>query len=99
VIWAHIRLERTDTLWTLDISGTLSFVSLPRLARVLGRIPAGVPVSIKLAVDYLDHAAIEHLRAWCTRHEGSGGTVRISPVDVLTNVPTPRRPRRLPLPQ
>ncbi|WP_462189302.1 carbonic anhydrase, partial [Frankia sp. CcWB2] len=80
VLWSSVRLVRTDELWQVEVEGTLSFLSLPRLARILGRIPVGAPVSIELIVDYLDHAAYEHLRGWCANHEASGGTVSVDEV-------------------
>ncbi|ETA00004.1 carbonate dehydratase [Frankia sp. CcI156] len=80
VLWSSVRLVRTGELWQVEVEGTLSFLSLPRLARILGRIPAGAPVSIELIVDYLDHAAYEHLRGWCANHEASGGTVSVDEI-------------------
>lgn len=80
VLWSSVRLVRSGELWQVEVEGTLSFLSLPRLARVLGRIPLGAPVSIELIVDYLDHAAFEHLRGWCANHEASGGVVSIDEI-------------------
>ncbi|MCK9898315.1 bifunctional SulP family inorganic anion transporter/carbonic anhydrase [Frankia sp. AgB32] len=80
VLWSSVRLRRTGELWQVEVEGTLSFLSLPRLARVLHRIPRGAPVSIELIVDYLDHAAFEQLRGWCANHEASGGTVDIDEI-------------------
>ncbi|WP_041939561.1 MULTISPECIES: SulP family inorganic anion transporter [Frankia] len=80
VLWSSVRLVHSDGLWQVEVEGTLSFLSLPRLARVLGRIPVGAPVSIELIVDYLDHAAYEHLRGWCANHEASGGVVSVDEI-------------------
>ncbi len=80
VLWSSVRLRWTGELWQVEVEGTLSFLSLPRLARVLHRIPPGAAVSIELIVDYLDHAAFEQLRGWCANHEASGGTVDIDEI-------------------
>jgi carbonic anhydrase len=80
VLWSSVRLVRAGEVWQVEVEGTLSFLSLPRLARVLGRIPSGAPVSIELIVDFLDHAAYEHLRGWCANHEAAGGTVDIDEI-------------------
>ncbi len=60
------------------VGGTLSFLSVPLLARVLARVPPGVPVHVDLVVDYLDHAAYDHLDAWVRRHRATGAWVRVS---------------------
>ena len=59
------------------VQGTLSFLSVPRLSRMLAAVPAGEPVRVELAVDYLDHAASDHLEAWTARHRASGGSVEV----------------------
>ncbi len=60
------------------IGGTLSFLSVPLLARVLAQVPAGAPVHVDLVVDYLDHAAFDHLDAWVRRHRATGAWVRVT---------------------
>ncbi len=80
VLWSNIYLVRSGEVWRVEVEGTLSFVSLPRLSRVLGRVPTGVPVLIELVVDYLDHAAFDHLHAWCTEHERAGGSVTVDEI-------------------
>ncbi|MCK9924756.1 bifunctional SulP family inorganic anion transporter/carbonic anhydrase [Frankia sp. AgPm24] len=80
VLWSSVHLRRDGELWQVEVEGTLSFLALPRLARVLARIPAGAPVSIELIVDYLDHAVYDHLRGWCANHEASGGSVQIDEI-------------------
>nr|WP_239393735.1 bifunctional SulP family inorganic anion transporter/carbonic anhydrase [Frankia sp. CiP3] len=80
VLWSNIHLVQTGETWRVDVEGTLSFLSLPRLARVLGRVPTGACVSIELVVDYLDHAAFEHLHAWCAEYERTGGQVSVDEI-------------------
>ncbi|WP_239339466.1 bifunctional SulP family inorganic anion transporter/carbonic anhydrase [Frankia sp. CiP3] len=80
VLWSNIHLVQTGETWRVDVEGTLSFLSLPRLARVLGRVPSGACVSIELVVDYLDHAAFEHLHTWCAEYERTGGQVSVDEI-------------------
>jgi carbonic anhydrase len=66
--------------WRVIVEGRLSFLSVPRLSQVLGHIPPGSHVVVELVVDYLDHAAYEHLHAWQDRHRAGGGIVVIDEV-------------------
>jgi carbonic anhydrase len=63
--------------WLVVVGGTLTFISVPRLARRLASIPAGAAVRLKMQVDYLDHAASEHVLHWVDDHRRAGGTVEI----------------------
>ncbi|GAA3230095.1 SulP family inorganic anion transporter [Pseudonocardia petroleophila] len=60
------------------VGGTLSFLSVPALARTLGAVPPGAPVQVDLVVDYLDHAAYDHLDTWTTRHRASGAPTEVT---------------------
>jgi len=78
VVWAHVHADETvDGGWRVRMQGSLSFLSLPRLTRVLASVLAGATVRMELAVDFLDHAVHEHLHEWVRQHELGGGTVRI----------------------
>jgi carbonic anhydrase len=75
---AHVRTEQPgDEPWRVVAEGILSFLSVPALSRELGRVPVGEPVQIHLHVDYLDHAARDHLSSWATRHRATGGSVEV----------------------
>jgi carbonic anhydrase len=50
---------------------------VPKLNAELSKIPAGHPVDIGLAVDFVDHAAFEALHGWRENHEKTGGHVDI----------------------
>lgn len=65
------------THWTVVAEGTLSFLSVPRLSRLLAQVPAGSVVTLHLLVDFLDHAVADHLRNWKQQHEASGGKVLV----------------------
>jgi carbonic anhydrase len=52
------------------IEGALTFLSVPRLTRVLAEVPPDAEVRLELLVDYLDHAAFDCLRGWQQAHAG-----------------------------
>ncbi len=58
----------TRACWHVTISGSCSFLALPRLSAALASVPAGADVLIDLNVDYLDHAAMETLEDWIRQH-------------------------------
>jgi len=87
VIWSVVRAEKVrpgsgdePAGWRVVVEGTLSFLSIPRLSRVLSQVPRGSHVVVEMVVDFLDHAAYEHLSAWQRQHEANGGTVVVDEV-------------------
>ncbi|MEV7094744.1 bifunctional SulP family inorganic anion transporter/carbonic anhydrase [Amycolatopsis sp. NPDC051045] len=79
-VWSGIHVEREGDDWRVVVEGVLTFLSVPRLSKVLGNIPGGVTVRLDLVVDYLDHAAFESLHTWQQAHERAGGTVEVDEV-------------------
>ncbi|WP_206796894.1 bifunctional SulP family inorganic anion transporter/carbonic anhydrase [Amycolatopsis sp. MtRt-6] len=79
-VWSGIHVEREGDDWRVVVEGVLTFLSVPRLSKVLGTIPGGVTVRLELVVDYLDHAAFESLHTWQQAHERAGGTVEVDEV-------------------
>jgi carbonic anhydrase len=73
----EVKMEQRAGKWHVQITGTLTFASVPKLNAELSRIPAGEPVDIDLAVDFIDHAAFESLHGWRQNHERTGGHVDI----------------------
>jgi carbonic anhydrase len=73
----NVLVEQRDGKWHVRIGGTLTFASVPRLTAALATLPAGHPVDIDLAVDFIDHAAFEALHGWRENHERTGGHVDI----------------------
>ncbi|SDC30811.1 SulP family inorganic anion transporter [Actinokineospora iranica] len=87
VVWARVRVEQDGDSddegrpnYAVIVEGTLSFLSVPRLSRVLAQVPDGTAVHLELVVDYLDHAAYEHLSAWQRQHEDTGGVVVVDEI-------------------
>jgi carbonic anhydrase len=75
---ARVRTEHSvDGSRRLVAEGLLSFLSVPALSRELAAVPPGVPVRVDLNVDYLDHAARDHIDSWATRHRATGGSVEV----------------------
>ena len=79
-VWSGIHVEREDDTWRVVVEGVLTFLSVPRLSKVLGTVPTGAPVRLELIVDYLDHAAFESLHTWQHAHELAGGTVDVDEI-------------------
>ncbi|KLO44669.1 carbonic anhydrase [Mycobacterium nebraskense] len=63
--------------WRVDIDGTLSFLLLPRLTKVLSTLPQGSEVTLNLNADYIDHSISETIADWRRAHEATGGSVVI----------------------
>lgn len=63
--------------WRIDIDGTLSFLLLPRLTKVLSTMPPGSHVRLTLNADYIDEAISEAISDWRSAHEATGGVVVI----------------------
>ena len=81
VVRAGIHAEPTgDNTWHVVIEGSVSFLALPRLTRVLSSVPAGTDVTVDVSVDFLDHAAHQVIEDWRKQHDGSAGTVQLHDV-------------------
>jgi carbonic anhydrase len=81
-VWRVVRAkvaaeEVSENHWRVDIEGSCTFLSLPRLTSVLATVPAGTDVTIELSVDFLDHAAHEAIEEWRRQHEATGGSVHL----------------------
>ena len=95
-----VKMAQRDGKWQVKIGGTLTFASVPRLNAELSKIPAGHPVEIDLAVDFIDHAAFESIHGWRQNHEKTGGPVEIDETHEQWYKPaqagTPRQGKSLP---
>jgi len=96
VLWSGIHAEEgaSEGSWRVVVEGTLSFLAVPRLSRVLAAIPEGSDVVVELVVDFLDHAAYDHLRLWVDRHRAGGGTVTVEEIGHSTLAETAHAPER-----
>lgn len=66
--------------WRVAVEGSATFLSLPQLHKTLASIPPGVPVTLEISVDFIDHAAHQVIEDWQRQHEASGGTVLVQEV-------------------
>ncbi|HCN30444.1 MAG TPA: hypothetical protein DIT64_17225 [Verrucomicrobiales bacterium] len=73
----EVKMEQRGDKWHVVIEGTMTFACVPKVNLELSKIPAGAPVDIDLAVDFIDHAAFEALHGWRQNHERTGGHVDI----------------------
>ncbi|WP_439378068.1 bifunctional SulP family inorganic anion transporter/carbonic anhydrase [Amycolatopsis lexingtonensis] len=70
MIFSGIHVETDGERHRVVIEGALTFLSVPRLTRVLAAVPPHAEVTLELLVDYLDHAAFDCLRGWQQAHAG-----------------------------
>jgi carbonic anhydrase len=80
LVWrlAHVRVEVIPgAISRIRVVGALTFLGVPKLLAALGRVPAGQPVRVDLALTGLDHAGWEALDGWRHSHERGGGTVHM----------------------
>jgi carbonic anhydrase len=94
VVWAQVSAVDTPSGWRVIVEGRLSFLTIPRLSRALGQVPPGAPVTLELVLDYLDHAAYEHVMLWRERHVASGGTVTLDEIGTVALAPPDSGPVR-----
>ncbi|TDD01505.1 carbonic anhydrase [Nonomuraea deserti] len=71
------KREEPDGRLNATVSGSLTFLGVPRLTQELRAIPAGAAVDLDLNIDFMDNAAFEALHSWRLDHERLGGTVTI----------------------
>jgi carbonic anhydrase len=64
--------------WHVAITGSCSFLALPRLTAALSSIPDGAEVVVDLNVDYLDHAALDTLQEWINQRRSHGDKVTVT---------------------
>ncbi|WP_280400600.1 bifunctional SulP family inorganic anion transporter/carbonic anhydrase [Nocardia carnea] len=81
LIWRVVRVAITaeplggTDRWLVRIDGSCTFLSLPKLSSTFAKVPQGVPVTVEMTVDFLDHAAYDAITDWARQHESNGGTV------------------------
>ena len=94
-VWRLARTRVTaepdpDGDWRVDVEGSCTFLSLPRLHQALTSVPTGSRVRMRMAVDFCDHASREFIEMWQRQHEASGGTVSVEQPGSRTALPVRR---------
>jgi MFS superfamily sulfate permease-like transporter len=78
VIRAWVEATPVGDQWHVVVHGAAcTFLTLPRLTRVLASVPSGTVVTVDVSVHYLDHAAHQAISDWQRQYEATGGTVRL----------------------
>lgn len=63
----------------ITLDGAATFVSLPKLAETLDRVPTGTPVRIDASrLDAVDHTSAEMLRDWFQRRRAGGNDTELT---------------------
>ncbi|WP_067186190.1 SulP family inorganic anion transporter [Microtetraspora niveoalba] len=75
--WLSVQARPDDDRWRVVVTGSLTFLGVPRLTEALRAVPGGAAVELDLHVDFMDNAAFETLHNWRLEHERAGGTVDI----------------------
>lgn len=75
--WISVLVRQVGERWRIVVTGSLTFIGVPRLTESLRAIPPGAAVELDLNLDFMDNAAFEALHAWRLEHERGGGTVDI----------------------
>ncbi len=70
--------ERPDGRYLVAARGQLTFLAVPRLSRVLGRLPQGVDAVVELDGFFMDHAAYETIQDWYAAQIAMGGRIEFT---------------------
>lgn len=75
---AHLEIDRVDRgdRIELHLHGAATFLALPLLGGALEEIPRGSELHLHFdELDFIDHACLDFIAAFQTRHEDAGGKV------------------------
>jgi carbonic anhydrase len=87
---AKVDVRRNDEgRWLVQITGSLTFLTVPKLSQALAQVPPGAHVDVDLDVSIVDHAAMEALHAFRESQKRTGGDVDIDQIHEAGR-PTPR---------
>ncbi|WP_182901417.1 SulP family inorganic anion transporter [Microbispora sp. H10830] len=76
--WVSVDARQVgERRWQVVVTGSLTFLGVPRLTEALRGIPAGAAVELDLHLDFMDNAAFEALHAWRLEHERTGGVIDV----------------------
>ena len=80
---SHLQVEVTDEPDSgirVRLSGSATFLRLPRMLGALEGLPRGRPITLDLAeLRHLDHACSTALQDWAARHNAQGGNQVLVP--------------------
>ncbi|WSC96843.1 SulP family inorganic anion transporter [Streptomyces sp. NBC_01754] len=74
----RITVSERDGRYLVTAHGQLTFLAVPRLSRVLARVPQGAHTTVELEGSFMDHSAYEAIQDWCGTQAALGGQVTIS---------------------
>ncbi|MEV6961376.1 SulP family inorganic anion transporter [Streptomyces sp. NPDC051207] len=74
----RITHDEQEGVHHVHVRGQLTFLAVPRLSRILHRVPQGADTVVEMDGSFMDHAAYETLQDWQKTHTARGGTVRIT---------------------
>ncbi|WP_431911080.1 SulP family inorganic anion transporter [Nonomuraea jabiensis] len=72
-----LKRDGDDGRLHVTVSGSLTFLGVPRLTHELRTIAPATAVDLDLNIDFMDNAAFEAIHSWRLHHERMGGTVDI----------------------
>ncbi|GGO26291.1 carbonic anhydrase [Microbispora rosea subsp. aerata] len=76
--WVSVDVHEGDERrWRVVVTGSLTFLGVPRLTEALRDIPPGTTVELDLHLDFMDNAAFEALHTWRLEHERTGGVIDV----------------------
>ncbi len=74
----RITVAERDGRYRVTARGQLTFLAVPRLSRVLARLPRGADATVELDGSFMDHAAYEAIQDWCGTQTALGGHIEIT---------------------
>jgi MFS superfamily sulfate permease-like transporter len=93
VIRAWVEAKPVGDQWHVVVHGAAcTFLTLPRLTRVLASVPRGTVVTVDISVHYLDHAAHQAISDWQRQYEATGGEVQLRGMPETGNLAGRRTP-------
>lgn len=82
-IFSHLEIRKLTSISDVTdiafyLKGTANFLSLPKLAAALESVPPNSRLHVHFEdLDYIDHACLDLIMSWETRHKATGGTLLI----------------------
>jgi MFS superfamily sulfate permease-like transporter len=73
-----IRTRREHGAMHIELVGAATFIKLPQLANALEAVPAGTVLHLDIHnLAYIDHACLDLITNWRSRHETTGGCLEV----------------------